>query len=150
MATNDYMACEETSREQLRELQATRLRDAVRRASASEWYGPRLADIGISPDDIADPADVCRLPLTSKDDLRAGMPYGFLAVPLTDVVRTHYSSGTTGIATGICHTRNDVQHWSECVARGMRAVGVTADDVFQNMMGYGLFTGGWASTMHPS
>lgn len=142
MVTDDYMTAEAISREQLRELQATRLREAVRRASASDWYGPRLADIGISPNDIAGPADVCRLPLTTKDDLRAGMPYGFLAVPLTDVVRTHYSSGTTGIATGVCHTRNDLQYWSECVARGMRAVGVTADDVFQNMMGYGLFTGG--------
>jgi len=63
-------------------------------------------------------------------------------VPIDQVVRMHYSSGTTGTATAIYHTADDLQHWAECVARGMLRVGVTSEDVFQNMMGYGLFTGG--------
>jgi len=70
------------------------------------------------------------------------MPWGFLAVPRAEVVRMHYSSGTTGVAVAVYHTCTDLLNWADCVARGMLAAGVTEEDVFQNMMSYGLFTGG--------
>ena len=138
----DYLHDEALSREQIADLQVRRLRETVARAACSPWYEWALREAGVAPEDIESIEDVSKLPLTTKADLRAGMPYGFLAVPLDEVVRMHYSSGTTGIATGVYHTRNDVRRWTECVARGMRAVGVDRTDVFQNMMGYGLFTGG--------
>ncbi|MGD9496118.1 MAG: phenylacetate--CoA ligase family protein [Armatimonadota bacterium] len=128
------------SRDEIKALQVRLLRDTLLRAQQAPAYGQRLA--GVSPEQIRQPEDVRRLPLTSKDDLRAGMPWGFLAVPRREVVRMHYSSGTTGLATAVYHTRGDLERWAQCVARGMLAAGVTADDVFQNMMGYGLFTGG--------
>jgi len=128
------------SREEIEALQVQALRETLGRARRAPVYADRVSDI--SPEDIRSPEDVRRLPLTSKDDLRAGMPWGFLAAPRRDVVRMHYSSGTTGLATAVYHTRSDLERWAQCVARGMLAAGVTEADVFQNMMGYGLFTGG--------
>lgn len=126
-------------REQIDALQVELLRELVARAEGSPAYRGRL---GVSPGDITSPADIRRLPLTTKEELRAGMPYGFLAAPRREVVRMHYSSGTTGLATAVYHTAQDVRWWAECVARGMLAAGVSDEDIFQNMMGYGLFTGG--------
>jgi len=128
------------SRDELDALQVELLRELVVRARHSPAYRDRLA--GVAPEKITSPEDIRRLPLTTKEDLRAGMPYGFLAVPRREVVRMHYSSGTTGLATAVYHTAQDLRWWAECVARGMLAAGVTDEDVFQNMMGYGLFTGG--------
>ena len=82
------------------------------------------------------------LPFTTKADLRNNFPDGMLAVPYSEIVRLHSSSGTTGRATVVYHTRNDIHNWTELVARSMYMTGVRKDDVFQNMMGYGLFTGG--------
>jgi phenylacetate-CoA ligase len=140
--SDEFLQADNLNKQQIRELQLQRLREAVDRARRAPWYDRTLGHTGIEAADICSVDDVCKLPLTTKDDLRQAMPYGFLAVPLDDVVRMHYSSGTTGVATGVCHTHNDVRWWSECVARGLRAAGVTRSDVFQNMMGYGLFTGG--------
>ncbi|MGI5816566.1 MAG: phenylacetate--CoA ligase family protein [Armatimonadota bacterium] len=128
------------SREEIEQRQVALLRETVERARGASAYADQLT--GISTQDIGSPADVRKLPLTSKEQLRDGMPFGFRTVPQRDVVRMHYSSGTTGLATAVYHTRNDLRHWAECVARGMIAAGVTEEDVFQNMMGYGLFTGG--------
>ncbi len=128
------------SRDEIASVQVGLLRETIARARRAPAYQDRLQ--GISPDDIRSPDDVRKLPFTSKEDLRAGMPCGFLAVPMRDVVRMHYSSGTTGLATAVYHTRDDLHRWAQCVARGMLAGGVTDEDVFQNMMGYGLFTGG--------
>ncbi|MFW6438344.1 MAG: phenylacetate--CoA ligase family protein [Armatimonadota bacterium] len=128
------------TRREIESLQAARLRQAVVRAMNAEAYAGRLADV--EPDEIESPADVRKLPLTTKQQLRDGMPYGFRTLPQREVVRMHYSSGTTGLATAVYHTANDLRYWAECVARGMLAAGVSEDDVFQNMMGYGLFTGG--------
>jgi len=127
------------TREQLDEMQVELLRETLQRAKASPAYEGKL---DVAPEDLRTPDDIRKLPLTSKEHLRAGMPEGFLAVAKREVVRMHYSSGTTGLATAVYHTASDLCWWAECVARGMLAVGVTADDVFQNMMGYGLFTGG--------
>ncbi len=128
------------TRDEIEAMQVRLLRATVERARNAPAYRDRLADI--SADDIRSPEDVRRLPLTTKDDLRAGMPWGFLAVPRREVVRMHYSSGTTGLATAVYHTHGDLQRWAQCVARGMLAAGVSDEDIFQNMMGYGLFTGG--------
>lgn len=137
---SDYYRAEFLTQTQIAEEQLPALRNAIDRAKRSPHYSHVLADI--SPGDIGTLADIAKLPFTTKSDLRANMPYGLLAAPLDDVVRMHYSSGTTGIATAIYHTTQDLRWWAECVARGLLGVGVTEEDVFQNMMGYGLFTGG--------
>jgi phenylacetate-CoA ligase len=86
--------------------------------------------------------EIRTLAFTEKEDLRKGFPDGFICVQLEDIIRLHSSSGTTGRATVVYHTRGDIDNWSELVARSMYMTGVRAGDVFQNMMGYGLFTGG--------
>ncbi|MEA3401553.1 MAG: phenylacetate--CoA ligase [Armatimonadota bacterium] len=128
------------SGDEIERMQVRLLRETVERARTTPAYAERLE--GIAGEEIASPEDVRKLPLTTKEQLRDGMPHGFLAVEPREVIRMHYSSGTTGLATAVYHTRDDVDRWSECVARGMLAAGVTDEDVFQNMMGYGLFTGG--------
>lgn len=138
----DFALADRLSRDEIEALQVQRLRETVARAAQSEHYRRALAAAKVSPDDIRSVDDLRRLPLTTKDDLRAAMPWGLLAVPRSEAVRLHYSSGTTGVATAVYHTRGDLHRWAECVARGMLAVGVSSEDVFQNMMGYGLFTGG--------
>ncbi len=128
--------------EAIRAKQSELLPQAVRRAAQSPAYRKKFADAGLDPSSVRGLDDLRRLPLTTKEDLRREMPYGFLAVPLREVLRMHYSSGTTGIATAVYHTRGDLDRWAECCARGMQIVGAGPEDVFQNMMGYGLFTGG--------
>ena len=138
----DFTLADRLCAKDLETLQLERLQEAIARALKSPHYARVLGQAKITPRSLNSLDDLARLPLTTKDDLRAEMPWGFLAVPRREVARMHYSSGTTGIATAVYHTRDDLRRWAECVARGMLAVGVTADDVFQNMMGYGLFTGG--------
>lgn len=127
--------------EKLRELQLERLKATVARASQSPFYRERLNEAGLRPEDIQSLEDVRRLPFTVKDDLRARGP-DFLTVPKERLVRLHASSGTTGQATVIYYTRGDIEAWADLVARSMYMTGVRPGDVFQNMMGYGLFTGG--------
>jgi phenylacetate-CoA ligase len=125
----------------LRDLQLNRLRGTLRRAALSPFYRERLAEAGITPENLRSLDDVHKIPFTTKDDLRA---HGrdMLTVPLTELVRLHASSGTTGQATVIYYTRGDLEAWAELLARSMFMTGVRKGDVFQNMMGYGLFTGG--------
>ncbi len=127
--------------EALQELQISRLRETLARAAASPFYNRRLQKAGLAAADLRSLDDFRRLPLTTKDDLRA---HGkeMLTRPLTDMVRLHASSGTTGQATVIYYTRADIEAWADLVARSLYMAGMRADDVFQNMMGYGLFTGG--------
>ena len=106
--TDDAMTM---SREQIRALQVELLRDLVARVGSDRCAG-------VSPEDITCPSDIRRLPVTTKEDLRAGGTEGFLAVPKREVVRMHYSSGTTGLATAVYHTAQDLRWWAECVARG--------------------------------
>ncbi len=137
-----FYEAEQLSRDEILARQGQRLPQAVARALKAPGYAERLGPLNIDPARITGLEALRQLPFTTKADLRAGMPFGFLAVPLDEVVRMHYSSGTTGTATAVYHTADDVRRWAECVARGMLQVGVTREDVFQNMMGYGLFTGG--------
>jgi len=129
-------------RERLEDLQLERLRKSVAKASASRFYGDLFRKIGLDPDGITSLDDLRKIPFTTKDDLRDHWPYGFLAVPRDDLVRMHSSSGTTGRATVIFHTQSDINGWTNIVARSMYMTGMRRSDVFQNMMTYGLFTGG--------
>ncbi|MCX5707515.1 MAG: phenylacetate--CoA ligase [Candidatus Omnitrophica bacterium] len=127
----------------LKVLQLKRLKETVSCALKTQFYKPRLKKAGInSADDIKHWEDYKKIPLTTKDDLRECYPNGLLAVDMKDVVRLHTSSGTTGTPTVIYHTKNDINHWAELVARSIVATGATNEDVFQNMMSYGMFTGG--------
>jgi phenylacetate-CoA ligase len=128
--------------EQLRQLQLERLRTTVERAGMSPFYRQRFADGGIRAEDLRSLDDIRRLPFTTKDDLRGHFPYGFLTVPKEETVRLHCSSGTTGNPTVIFHDRHDLASWANLVARSLYCAGVRPADVFQNICGYGLFTGG--------
>lgn len=134
---------ENCSREDLAGRQLARLRATVEHALRTSLYRRRLNESGInSGSDITSLDDLRRLPFTSKNDLRDSFPYGVLSVPLEQVVRLHASSGTTGTPTVIYHTKEDLADWTELSARSMMCAGVTRADIFQNMMTYGLFTGG--------
>ncbi len=129
---------QDLEKQQLRDLQTT-----IDTALHTNFYRERLKETGIQSGlDIKSINDLKLLPFTSKDDLRSAYPYGLLAVDLEDTVRIHVSSGTTGIPTVIYHTKADIENWTELSARSILATGATARDVFQNMMTYGLFTGG--------
>lgn len=132
-----------TPRAELAELQGERLKQQVTRAYQQvPFYQRALKAHGVHPRDIQGIHDLARLPFTVKDDFRATYPYGLFAVPLREVVRVHASSGTTGKPVIGGYTRADMVMWAEVMARAFAAGGVTADDVFQNFYGYGLFTGG--------
>ncbi len=129
-------------RADLEALQVQRLRSVVSRCLQSPFYRERLAERGLTADAITSIADLQRLPFTTKEDLRAHYPYGLLTVPTREVVRLHCSSGTTGNPTVIFHNAHDLASWANLVARSLFAAGVRDTDVFQNICGYGLFTGG--------
>ncbi len=130
------------SRERIEDTQYTRLRTSLAQSRKCDFYAQRLRDAGITEGSIQCLDDVRKIPFTTKDDLRANYPTGLLCVPQADIVRMHCSSGTTGTPTAICHTQNDIHSWADLMARSMYMVGVRREDVFQNMSGYGLFTGG--------
>jgi len=129
-------------RADLEALQVRRLRSVVSRCLQSPFYRERLAERGLTADAITSIADLQRLPFTTKEDLRTHYPYGLLTVPPRELVRLHCSSGTTGNPTVIFHNAHDLASWANLVARSLFAAGVRDTDVFQNICGYGLFTGG--------
>lgn len=130
-------------REELRELQLTRLRNLCERVYANVPHYRKAFDaVGVHPSDIRCLSDITRLPFTEKQDLRNGYPFGMFAVPRDVIVRLHASSGTTGKSTVVGYTRRDLDAWAECMARSMRAAGMTSRDLLHNAYGYGLFTGG--------
>ena len=137
-----YDIAETWSADRIREEQTRRLRAVVAQARKAPFYARILDEAGLSPEDIACPEDIRRLPFTSKDDLRAQYPDRLCCVPRADLVRMHCSSGTTGSPVAICYTRKDVEAWADLMARSMFAAGIRREDTFQNMSGYGLFTGG--------
>ena len=133
---------ETLSRSDLAQLQLTRLRQTIARAQQAPYYRELFAREAIGPDSIRSLDDLRRIPFATKQTLRDQYPYGLLAVPREQVVRMHSSSGTTGRATVIFHTAADIDAWTRLVTRCMYMAGVRAGDVFQNMTGYTLFTGG--------
>ena len=131
------------NRAELRALQGQRLRDTVKRASENvPFYKQKLAEAGITPNDIRSIDDIVRLPFTLKDDFRNQYPFGLFACPMKDVIRIHASSGTTGKPTVVGYTREDIATWGRCAARTLACGGGTPEDILQNAYGYGLFTGG--------
>jgi phenylacetate-CoA ligase len=134
---------ERASVDQLRALQLERLQWSVRHAYEHvEHYRKALEAAHVHPDDIRSLEDLARLPFTSKSDLRENYPFGMFAVPRTDVVRVHASSGTTGRPTVVGYTRADLDMWATVMARSIRAAGGRPGDILHNAYGYGLFTGG--------
>jgi len=128
--------------EELEQLQIERLQSTLTRVYAHvPFYRKKFDEKKVSPEDIGSLSDLSRLPFTAKADLRENYPYGLFAVPMREVVRIHASSGTTGLATVVGYTRNDIRTWSNLAARVLTAGGVTKDDVVQIAFGYGLFTG---------
>ncbi|MBU1694631.1 MAG: phenylacetate--CoA ligase [Verrucomicrobia bacterium] len=141
MIFNKTIECME--RAALRDLQGERLRDAVRRAYESvPFYRKKLDAHGVKPSDIRGLDDIVKLPFTMKEDFRDNYPFGLFAVPLREIVRVHASSGTTGKPTVVGYTKEDIEIWSETVARTLGCGGGTPDDILQVAYGYGLFTGG--------
>lgn len=133
---------ETMDRGSLEKLQMARLGETLARVKNSVHYGKRFAELGLDTEKIRTLADLERLPLTTKEDLREQWPYGFLTCSRDEIIRMHSSSGTTGRATVIFHTANDIAAWTNLLARSMFMAGMRRSDVFQNMMTYGLFTGG--------
>ena len=131
---------ETIDRRALEELQLTRLKRTLELASHSPYYRSILTPEKIAS--IRTLRDLPTLPMVDKKDLREHFPYGFLAGKLDESVRMHSSSGTTGTPTVVFHSQNDLDHWTNLTARSMYMAGMRRSDVFQNMMGYGLFTGG--------
>ncbi len=129
-------------RDELSAYQLASLRKAVERAAKAPFYSELFGRSGVSPEQIKSLDDITRIRFTTKDDIRRAHPFGMLAVPLDDVVRIHSSSGTSGKATAVFYTRSDLERWSDLIARCLTMVGCTKRHVFQNMMSYGLFTGG--------
>ncbi|EFK97867.1 Phenylacetate--CoA ligase [sediment metagenome] len=134
---------EQIDRRSLEELQYKQLIYTLGFALRTPFYKTRLAQSGIySPADIKSLKDLKKIPFTTKDDLRECYTQGLLSTSIDNVVRIHTSSGTTGVPTVIYHTQEDLNNWTDLVARSITACGVTKKDVFQNMMTYGMFTGG--------
>jgi len=133
---------ETMDREQLQNVQLERFKETVRRSKASFYYQKLFKEIGLEPDQVNSVDVIGKIPFTTKDDLREHWPYGFLAVSKEQLIRMHSSSGTTGRSTVVFHTAADIDHWTDLVARSMYMAGMRRNDVFQNMMTYGLFTGG--------
>ncbi len=126
----------------LRRLQVTRLNVTLEQAKRSPYYGELFGGNGAFPETIRDLEAVEKLPFTEKQHLRNNFPYGFLTLPPKEIIRLHSSSGTTGNPTVIFHNRHDIESWSNLMARSLFCAGVRDTDVFQNIVGYGLFTGG--------
>lgn len=126
----------------LERLQLERLQESLRRAATSPFYSRVFRERNIRPEDIRSLADVRKLPFTVKDDLRQNYPFGLLTVPKDEIVRMHCTSGTTGNPAAVLYDRHDLDSWANLIARSLYATGARPSDVFQNMSGYGLFTGG--------
>ena len=134
---------ETASREQITQWQTAGFLDAVKRVYENvPYYREKMEEKGVTPDDIKDLSDLSKLPFLTKDDLREAYPYGLMARPLSDCVRIHSTSGTTGRRVVAFYTENDIRMWDECCARALVAAGGTKDDVVQVSYGFGLFTGG--------
>ena len=127
----------------MRTLQGERLRKTVDMVyHNTPFYRDKMQKLDLTPDDIRSVDDIVKLPFTTKDDLRENYPYGLFAAPMSQIVRLHASSGTTGLPTVVGYTRKDISIWSEMIARCLSAYGTSQSDIFSVAYGYGLFTGG--------
>lgn len=131
------------SRDEIQALQLSRMKWSLRHAYDNvAMYKKRFDDARVHPDDLKSLSDLAKFPFTYKNDLRDHYPFGLFAVPRDQIARIHASSGTTGKATVVGYTKNDVSMWADMVARSMRASGTKPGDIVNIVYGYGLFTGG--------
>jgi len=129
-------------RKKIQEIQLKNLKKTVKNVYENiPFYKKRFKELKITPDDIKTLDDVRKLPLTTKSDLRDNAPFGMMATSLDNCSELHASSGTTGIPVTVCYTPNDIEVWSEVMARCLSMSGLTKRDVFQNPIPYGTFTG---------
>ena len=136
-------AAECAEREDLEQVQLRKLKGTVSRMYQNvEPYRMKMQEKGIMPGDINSLSDLKHLPFTYKSDLRDYYPYGMFSSPLSEIVRIHASSGTTGRPTVVGYTKKDLENWAECIARSLTMVGADKTSVIQVAYGYGLFTGG--------
>ena len=141
MFWNERREC--MSRDELADLQSKRLVRIVSDVYHNvPYYRKKMQDAGLEPGDIRGLEDVEKLPFTTYEDLNKAYPFGLSAVPRSELVRVHASSGTTGKPKIAVYTRRDIETWSECAARCLTMAGITKDDTIQVGYGYGLFTGG--------
>jgi phenylacetate-CoA ligase len=141
MIWNEKM--ERASRDDMDAIQTERLIQTVKRIYHNiPAYRAKMQEKGLVPGDIKSIKDISKLPFTNKSDLRDNYPFGMFTVPMSEIVRVHASSGTTGKPTVVGYTRNDLQMWAEVVTRSLGMAGVHKNDIVQVAYGYGLFTGG--------
>jgi phenylacetate-CoA ligase len=141
MIWNEKIEC--ASRDEMSAIQSERLVKTVSRVYHNiPSYRAKMQEKGLVPGDIKSIDDISKLPFTIKSDLRDNYPFGMFTVPMSEIVRVHASSGTTGQPTVVGYTRNDLNMWAEVVTRTLAMAGVTRDDIVQIAYGYGLFTGG--------
>lgn len=138
---NRHFEC--MDRDELRRVQSERLIETVERIYFNvPYYRHKMQEAGLGPEKIRSIDDLRKLPFTTKQDLRDNYPFGLFAVPMSEIVRIHASSGTTGKSTVVGYTRNDISTWSEVMARTLTSAGANRHDFIQIAYGYGLFTGG--------
>ena len=141
MIWNEKIEC--ASRDEMAAVQSERLKQTVQRIYHNiPSYRTKMQEIGMLPGDVRSVEDLKNLPFTNKTDLRDNYPFGMFTVPMSEIVRVHASSGTTGKPTVVGYTRNDLSMWAEVVTRSLCMSGVTRNDIVQVAYGYGLFTGG--------
>jgi phenylacetate-CoA ligase len=139
----DLDPIEIASLDEIQALQLKRLKWSLRHAYDNvAMYKQRFDDAGVHPDDLKSLADLAKFPFTYKNDLRDHYPFGLFAVPRSEIIRIHASSGTTGKATVVGYTKGDIDNWADLGARSLRASGLRKGDMVHNAYGYGLFTGG--------
>lgn len=140
---SDLDPIEIASVDEIRALQLDRLKWSVRHAYENvPMYRQRFDAMGVHPDDLQQLSDLARFPFTYKNDLRDNYPFGLFAVPRSQIIRLHASSGTTGKPTVVGYTQADIDNWADLLARSLRASGLRKGDMIHNAYGYGLFTGG--------
>jgi phenylacetate-CoA ligase len=141
MIWNEKIEC--ASRDEMDAIQTERLKKTVTTIYHNiPFYRSKMQEKGLVPGDIKSIKDISKLPFTNKSDLRDNYPFGMFTVPMSEIVRVHASSGTTGKPTVVGYTRNDLQMWAEVVTRSLGMAGVHKNDIVQVAYGYGLFTGG--------
>ncbi|RNA68580.1 phenylacetate--CoA ligase PaaK [Alteribacter keqinensis] len=138
-----YVREETLGKEEMESIQFARLKTTVDKVCENvPFYKEKFQKAGVKPEDLTSLDDLKKLPFTKKTDLRDHYPFGLVAVPMDEIVRIHGSSGTSGKPTVVAYTKNDINHWSDIVARSIYLAGGRKGDLLHNAYGYGLFTGG--------
>lgn len=148
MIWNESIEC--MDRESLRKIQSIRLKKIVDYVyHNTPFYRKKMQEMGITPDDINSIDDIVKLPFTTKHDLRDNYPFGLCAVPMSQIVRIHASSGTTGKPTVVGYTRKDLSTWAECISRAFTAYGAGRSDIFRYLMGTDCSRADWEHMQEP-